>query len=204
MDVAVALFRESGFGGTNLNQIVRKAHVTPGAFYYHFNSKEAVAFAIVDDVAARMADLRSTYIGAPESGLGNVILMSFQLSALLQKEPAFWAAAHLEHTMARHSQRGIADMTDRIDEFVVAVRQAMPASQLREGVDPEHAAKTTVNLIYGSFMLSGLVEGGTVSRLAECWRILLPGLVPPDLLPHFEKVVSDAVAHGRRPGIVDT
>jgi AcrR family transcriptional regulator len=202
LDGAVELFKESGFGGTNLNQIIRKAHVTPGAFYYHFDSKEEVAFAIIGEVAQRMADLRKTFIGAPEAGLGNVILMSFQISAHLQQDPSFWVAAHLEHTMARHCERGIAGVTERIDEFIVGVRQAIPAAQLRAGVDPEHAAKTMVNLIYGSFLMTDLVTGDSASRLAECWRILLPGLVQPALLPSFEKIVSDTLAPGRPPGAV--
>lgn len=204
IDVAVQLFRERGFAGTNLNQIIRTAHLTPGAFYYHFDSKDEVAFAIIDEVALRMADLRSTFVGAPESGLENVILMSFQLSALLQQDPAFWVAAHLEHTMARHCQRGITGVTERIDEFIVGLRQAIPPCQLREGVDPEHAAKTMVNLIYGSYMMTDLLPGDTASRLAECWRILLPGLVPSDLLPDFENVVSDTLAWGKQPGVIGT
>lgn len=202
LDAAVALFKERGFAGTNLNQLIRKAGVTPGAFYYHFDSKEEVAFAIIDEVAQRMADLRTTFVGVPESGLGNVILMTFQLSALLQNDPSFWVAAHLEHTMARHCQRGIAGVTERIDEFVAGVRQAIPASQLRAGVDPAQAATTMVNLIYGSYMMTDLLLGDTASRLAECWRILLPGLVPPDLLPQFERIVSDMLARGRQSGVV--
>lgn len=149
-----------------------------------------------------MVDLRTTFIGAPEAGLGNVILLSFQLSALLQQDPSFWVAAHLEHAMARHCQRGIAGVTERIDEFIIGVQQAIPAAQLRAGVDPEHAAKTMVNLIYGSYMMSGLVTGNTAHRLAECWRILLPGLVQPALLPSFEKIVSNAIERGRPPGAV--
>lgn len=202
IDVAVQLFRERGFAGTNLNQIIRMARVTPGAFYYHFDSKEEVAFAIIDEVAQRMADLRTTFVGSPESGLGDVILMTFQLSALLQQDPSFWVAAHLEHTMARHCQRGIAGVTKRIDEFVIGVKQAIPAAHLREGVDPEHAAKTMVNLIYGSYLMTDLLMGDTASRLAECWRILLPGLVRSDLLLRFEKVISDAVMCSRQPGVV--
>ena len=59
-----------------------------------------------------------------------------------------------------------------------------------------------VNLIYGSFLMTDLVTGDAASRLAECWRILLPGLVQPALLPSFEKIVSDTLAPVRPPGAV--
>lgn len=68
LDVAVELFSERGFGGTNLNQIIRRARITPGAFCYHFSSKDEVAFAIIDEVAEGTAALRNAYLGIPESG----------------------------------------------------------------------------------------------------------------------------------------
>ena len=76
MDAAIELFEDGGFSGTNLNQIIRRAHVTPGAFYYHFTSKEEVALAIIDQVAQGMAQLRTDFMGAGESGLESVIEMT--------------------------------------------------------------------------------------------------------------------------------
>lgn len=201
IDVSIELFKEAGFSGTNLNQIIRKANTTPGAFYYHFSSKDAVAFAIIDEVAGRMAQLRNAYVGAADSGLENVIDMAFQLSVLLGQDQSYRVAAYLEHTMARHSRLGIAQVADRVEVFIAAMAGAIRPSDLREGVTPEVAARTMFAVIYGCLVMTDLVAGDVATRFAECWRVLLPGLVAPELLPHYENVLSRTIACCQPPGI---
>src|SRR5271155_5482668 len=50
-----AAFQEmhrSGFRSTDLDAILAKAGVTKGALYYHFDNKEALGYAVVDEVIA--------------------------------------------------------------------------------------------------------------------------------------------------------
>jgi TetR/AcrR family transcriptional regulator, transcriptional repressor for nem operon len=50
-----AAFQEihrSGFRSADVDAILAKAGVTKGALYYHFNSKEALGYAVVDEVIA--------------------------------------------------------------------------------------------------------------------------------------------------------
>src|SRR6202022_610951 len=55
-----AAFQEvyhSGFQGSDLETILDRAGVTKGALYHHFESKEALGYAVVDEVlATRMHD----------------------------------------------------------------------------------------------------------------------------------------------------
>ncbi len=190
LDVSVGLFKERGFSGTSLNQILRRANVTTGAFYYHFPSKDAVGFAIIDEVACRMASLRDAHVGAAGSGLESVMDMTFQLSVLLEQDQSYRVAAYLEHTMARHTQQGIIDVAARIKVFTDALVRTIPACELRAGVTPEAAARTMFAVIYGCLVMTDLVDGDLPTRLAEGWRILLPGMVAPNLLPHFEDALS--------------
>ena len=64
IDAAVELFTDSGYGDTDLAAIVRRAGITKGAFYYHFESKEQVADAIVAEGNIR---LRNVFSDADES-----------------------------------------------------------------------------------------------------------------------------------------
>lgn len=190
IDAAVSLFEENGFSGTNLNQIIRRAGVSPGAFYYHFESKDAVGLAIVDDVAQRMTDLRVAYLAEPDSGLENVIGMTYQLSTMLSDDPTYWVAAYLEHTMARHTRQGLADVADRIAVYIGSIASSIKPSELRAGVTPESAARTMFTVVYGCLVMSDLVPGDLPAKVTECWRILLPGLVSPESLPRFEDLVD--------------
>ena len=54
-DILQAAFREvyrSGFQSAGLNGILANARVTKGALYYHFASKEALGYAIVEEIIA--------------------------------------------------------------------------------------------------------------------------------------------------------
>ena len=195
IDVSIDLFKESGFSGTNLSQIIRRANVTPGAFYYHFPSKNAVAFSIIDEVAERVAALRSAYVGAAGSGLESVISMTFELSALLGQDRSYWVAAYLEHTMARHTAQGMADVSRRIEAFIAAMAESIPVSDLRAGVTPQVAARTMFTAVYGCLAMTDLVADDIATRFAECWRVMLPGLVATDALAHFEDVLSRTASH---------
>lgn len=44
----------SGFRGSDLDSILAKAHVTKGALYHHFESKEGLGYALVDEILARI------------------------------------------------------------------------------------------------------------------------------------------------------
>lgn len=52
LQAAFQEFYKSGFRGTDLDTILRAAGVTKGAMYHHFKNKEALGYAVVDEVIA--------------------------------------------------------------------------------------------------------------------------------------------------------
>lgn len=196
IDAAIEVFDEDGYSATNLNKIIRRANVTSGAFYYHFSSKEEVAFAIIDQVTQQTTELRREFVGTPESGLANVIEMAFQLSLLLNHDSSFSVAGYLDHTMTRHTKEGLADLAERFAAFVVDIAQAIKPAELRDGVTPDAVAKTTVTVVYGCLAMTDLLEGDITHRLVECFRILLPGIAAPESLPRLEDLLSRKLPRG--------
>ena len=51
VNAAVELFSEVGDQATGLGDIIERAQLTKGALYYHFDSKEALATAIIEEGA---------------------------------------------------------------------------------------------------------------------------------------------------------
>lgn len=51
LDAANSLIMESGYGGTTVDEVIAKAGVTKGAFFYHFKSKEDLAQSLVQRYA---------------------------------------------------------------------------------------------------------------------------------------------------------
>jgi AcrR family transcriptional regulator len=54
---AVEIFEETGYGDTGLIDIINRAGVTKGAFYYHCSTKESVAAAIIAEAYGRIHEL---------------------------------------------------------------------------------------------------------------------------------------------------
>jgi AcrR family transcriptional regulator len=50
LDAAFAEFYENGFQGGSLNHIVELARTTKGALFHHFESKQALGYAVLDDL----------------------------------------------------------------------------------------------------------------------------------------------------------
>ena len=58
---AVELFNEIGYPAAGLGDIIERAEMTKGALYYHFDSKESLATAIIEEGSARArAEARKT------------------------------------------------------------------------------------------------------------------------------------------------
>jgi AcrR family transcriptional regulator len=49
LDAAAALIAERGYGGTTVNEIVARAGLSKGAFYWHFSCKDDVLFAVLEE-----------------------------------------------------------------------------------------------------------------------------------------------------------
>jgi AcrR family transcriptional regulator len=48
VEVAARHFAESGYAGASLNDLIRDTGLTKGGFYFHFDSKESLALAVLD------------------------------------------------------------------------------------------------------------------------------------------------------------
>ncbi len=59
LDAAEALVMDLGFGGTSIDKVIGKAGITKGAFFYHFDSKNELAFSLVSRFAR--LDKATTY-----------------------------------------------------------------------------------------------------------------------------------------------
>jgi AcrR family transcriptional regulator len=46
--IAAKLFRDKGYAGTSIRDIVKRARIEPSALYYHYASKEALLDAVLD------------------------------------------------------------------------------------------------------------------------------------------------------------
>lgn len=63
LDAAGQLFRENGFDGVGVADIMKQAGLTHGGFYGHFASKDDLVAAVCNEMSARRADVWGTADG---------------------------------------------------------------------------------------------------------------------------------------------
>src|SRR3954447_13166253 len=86
LEIAADSFATSGYAEVNLNDLVRRAGVTKGAFYFHFPSKESLAHAICDSYHAHLEDIwRGLGVTEPDA-LRRIIRLVFEAFSLYRRD----------------------------------------------------------------------------------------------------------------------
>lgn len=67
LEVASVLFRERGFDGVSVGQVMKASGMTQGAFYHHFESKEALIEECLRDASAKSLEKMAAAGVDPES-----------------------------------------------------------------------------------------------------------------------------------------
>ncbi len=160
LQTALKLFSETGFDATGVAEICGVAGVSKGAFYHHFETKQAVFLQLLEDWLRKLdADLLDALSGAPTvlEGLrgmaartrGVFSAADGQLSILLE----FWGQARKDPVVW---ERAIAPFRRYRDVFADIVRRGIEEGSLRP-VDPGKAAQALMSLAVG-MVLQGVLD----------------------------------------------
>ncbi len=198
VDAAVGLFAEVGYQATGLGDIIERAEMTKGALYYHFDSKEALATAIIEEAAdTALAAFRS--ISEPSSpALENMIHGVFVVADLITTDKMVRTGAQLLRAFGEFNTATALTHGHLLSEMVTQARQAIAEGDLREGLDPETVAEVIVGAMLGAELISNAASGGAdlVERIARTWTLLLPAIVGDESLPYFgEFLARESLRH---------
>lgn len=194
IDAAVELFAEKGYAETGLNDLTARAGVTTGAFYYHFNSKDVLARAIMDQGWPRALEVVKRCLGSPAPGLENVIVMTFALSSMMKRDRLVWVANHLNQAFGQLSEEGRRVFEDHAATFIDELAAAVRDSDLRDEVTPEQVGSMVWITLHGCHLLSDAMDDNVIDRLHESWSLLLRSIVPDQSLPYFRNFLERTAA----------
>jgi AcrR family transcriptional regulator len=173
---AAAVFERKGFAGATISDILDEASVTKGALYFHFDSKNALAAAIVE----QQVDWREAHTPESRWAMQRIIDLSFRFVHALRSDLLVRASIRL--TLERNTFR--TDDPSPYVGWVSSVAQlfaeARDAGELSADVDPDAAAGVAVSALTGTQLLSEALNGreDVFERVESLWQLLLPGLVP--------------------------
>jgi AcrR family transcriptional regulator len=202
MTSAVELFNEIGYPATGLGDIIDRAEMTKGALYYHFDSKESLATAIIDEGSVRLADAFRSITASSAPALETIIHGLFVVADLMSTDQIARSGMQLlrafgefNDTAARTYGRWVTVMTER-------TRQAIDEGDLRDDLDPQAVGETIVGSMLGVELLASATTAGAdiLQRVARTWTVLLPAIVSQESLSYFDEFLArESLRHSAEP-----
>lgn len=162
VDAAARAIRRSGYDGTGVADIMKEAGLTHGAFYAHFESREAMLVEAVDRAGAQANAVASSVIASvpPEEALQAMMQVYLSKEHIDNIESGCPISA-LGSEMPRQSDEVRRAATLRIKEMIDLVARQFPDW----GQPAAHErALVTVSTMVGTLILARAVNDSTLSE----------------------------------------
>lgn len=174
LDSAAQLFRERGFDGIGLNDLMQAAGLTRGGFYGHFESKEDLAAqASRRALAANLTNWQALADEPRPDGL-NRWVQAYLSQTHRDRLGEGCALAALAGDAARGGAAVQQAFGEGVENLLAALQAQMPGV---DEADRRNRALVTLSTMMGALLLSRAVGAGGLSRElrhAACTALLQP------------------------------
>ncbi|WP_308416592.1 ScbR family autoregulator-binding transcription factor [Streptomyces sp. AJS327] len=179
---AAEVFDEYHYEAASITDILNRAGVTKGALYFHFPSKEALAQGVM------AAQARALELRLEPAGLQTLIDINLRIAHEMRTNTLLRAGVRLSAAVQRSV--GISELAPfRLwtELFSSQLTAAKEKGELLQHVDPQQLARLIVSSYTGVQQVCALFD--TLAELPEqitaLWRVILPGIAVPGVLPHL-------------------
>ena len=146
LDAALELFTERGYAETSTEEIVKRARVTRGALYHHFEDKQDLFRAVVADLNERMSqavaagavgtdDVWSAVLAGTEAFLDVCLDRSYQRIIVLDGPAVF----------------GVDEWRAIADRHGLGIIRGMISEAMRRGLVDKQPVEPLAYLLHGAF-----------------------------------------------------
>ena len=200
LDAAIELYSEVGFAATSLGDIIERAELTKGALYYHFESKESVASAVIEEAAAEVFHTIDTICSAPSPAMENLIHSSFAVADLVTTDLKVRTGIQVARGLGEFNDVVVQSYKGALDLAALQLTAAEADGDLRSALPSDAVAETLLAAYLGAELLTGptAVSADLFRRLTRIWDIMLPAIADPKALPFLRQFLSrEALRHGQ-------
>ena len=196
---AAAVFQQRGYGSTSLADVCTAAGVTKGALYFHFDSKEALARAIIEAQHEASSSIGRDLLDAHVRGLDAMIIMSLEIADQLHNNPVVSAGVRLTLEAANFESPVDAPYLDWMKAAEEFLRRGQVEGDITDTVAVCVAAHFIISAFTGVQVVSDVLtrRADIQQRLVEMWGMLLPGLVPAARLAELS-ALPDSIRASRQ------
>jgi AcrR family transcriptional regulator len=152
-DAALPVFARSGYERATVDEIVREAGYSKGAFYVHFESKEDLFWAMLEERVQRQQEAFREALDESRGARENVRALLETVFTIFRQD-AQWSALFIE--FAAHAARNervrerLAVLYQSWRDFTVeTLKRGREAGQIRGDLDVDFAATVMIALIEG-------------------------------------------------------
>lgn len=175
---AASVFDERGYASASIAQILHRCRVTKGALYFHFPSKVALAFGVMEAQTAGLV--------VPEGDLGlqRLVDLTMGIAERLRSDVLLRAGIRLTVEYGTFNF----DVSHLYQQWITACEgllvEAGDQGELLPGVQPAEVAALVVSSFTGMQLMSQVYSEriDLVPRLRTFWRSVLPGIAVPSVL----------------------
>lgn len=179
---ASRVFLEFGYAQTTVSQVAKASGVTKGALYFHFDSKETLARAVIDEQNRVSRIHVSKVLGGGYSAIETLIRLGGAFAGDLVGDPVVKAGIRLSiETFSLDIP-----LSDPYFHWVGAseslIGTAISEGSIRADIDANALANLVVSAYTGIQLVSEVLSGKVdlAQRIEDMWRLLLPGIIALD------------------------
>jgi AcrR family transcriptional regulator len=206
ISAAVHVFGEVGYPASGLSDIINRAEMTKGALYHHFDSKESVAAAIMEEGAAAALGTFRRICESRSPALENVIHGVFVVADLVARNKVIRTGIQLTLVLGG-SNRSVAPIYKSwLEATSSQITKAAAEGDIRADLDLGVVAESVIAALLGmATLVSSLAATPElVSRLNGIWEILLPAIVAEESLPYFREFLARESLRNLQPTLLIT
>jgi TetR/AcrR family transcriptional repressor of nem operon len=195
LHAAAHQFSQRAYHDVGLDDVLADAELTKGAMYFHFRSKHALAFAIVEDQAIQARAAVADLLTRKFSGLETLIDFSYQLAVGDIGNETARAAFNLLESIGRIEGLQAKRLGGWIQTLSAIASRAITEGDILDECDPQDVGRLLVSTYMGLRQTSNLDEPERfLSDLEKTWVLLVPGFVRSDRIDYFRQFIRRRTA----------
>lgn len=203
LDAAIDVFGEVGYAAAAWGTIIERTQMTKGALYHHFDSKESLASAIIEEGAETLLVAFRNVCGSSSPALENMIHGTFTVVDVLRSDKVARAAEQLTFGLSGFNEAATRFCGGLVELMVAQARRASAEGDLRPDLDPAMVSESIVGTVLGTQLLANAIpameaNGDLIGRTGKVWELLLAGIVTEDSLPYFHQfLIREALRYAQ-------
>ncbi|MFF4265203.1 ScbR family autoregulator-binding transcription factor [Streptomyces virginiae] len=193
LEAAAVVFEERGYGAAKLTDIVELANVTKGALYFHFDSKEDLAQAVIDAQVIMHAPVTPQEFRAQE-----FVDVGMVFSHRLRYDVLMRGSARLTLEQNGRELDRAAPYQGWIDLHTALLVRAKEQGELLPHVDPSGPSRLVVGAFAGLNVMSQTLGVDLDREISALYTSVLPSLVVPAVAARLDTAAGRGarVLHG--------